>query len=309
MKKTLIFILIIASWPLLADVFVEKPAGAAAKAMAGSVVAVGNDIYSAKGNPAGLGFMEGNGVAVMFFQPYGLSELNQQQLFFGLNTQLPSYKSQVFYAFGYDSFGSGSLYYERILSGHLAYCFSKKYSAGFTVKHLGLEINGDNDSLRASAFALDAGIDIKLGNNLFIGYVGKNLLAGSLEYDDTDLGVSGSFEAPVSHQVGIGYAHTKFGKAEIGSDLTSVRFGVEIMPVSYLRLRYGFCYNFASLTDLEGKTLTDLGNSFGIGIYSGRLRFDYSLALQSGLPLSHAVSASTTFGSPKIIRKNDSSKN
>ncbi|GEM_PF-5701224 len=300
LKKILIISLIVYGTMASGDVFVDKGVGAASIAMGGQSVAVGQDIFALYWNPGALGFLEGNSIGGMYSYRYGLSDMVHQFIASALSYNFIQDKSKFILAAGYESFGSGTIYNEGVLTGTVVFNLKGKYSAGLAMKYMRLSVGED---ISTYGFATDFGIDLQLGGIVFVGYSAKNLISTHLKYDGTvgTTPFAREIVLPIKHKVGIGLSKQKIGKIELGTDLQSFNIGTELSILSFLKGRYGFSIDFGSITDLDSSSMRRMEHDFGLGFNAGRVKFDYSVSLESDLPLTHFFSVSAVFGSPKIL--------
>jgi hypothetical protein len=286
------------------EIFENNGVGAGSLGMAGQCIATGSDLFSMYWNPGAIGFSEANAIGGMFANLYGSGDLVHQ--FVGMNMvyKLMPLKSQLVSFAGYESFGSSSLLLEKTLTAGVSLNYFKKYSFGIALKYLALSIGDGNDKITSGAFACDIGVDFKVTDMVYIGYAGKNIFSTPFGYTDAYQSdtYDRSVKIPSYQSFGLGVVNKKYGKAEIGSDLSSFKIAAEGILKSIIRIRYGFSYGFATASDSDGKQLRSISHNAGLGVHIAAFKFDYALSLNSALPLSHFISFSAAFGSPVIIK-------
>jgi len=258
------FVLTVMSISVVYGAFEERGVGSAYLGLGGTGLAGGGLSFIVFRNAAALPFYAEKRVDLFYRNFYGIPDLNEVAL--GFTLPLKSLPVSL----GLTQYGSKTYNESQIRIG-VAYRVSSSVALGITGNLYYL-------SLKNYGYSTSAGFGLSglytVSNRLNLGFVVNNL-------NEPVIGAARE-KIPLTMMLGLSYSPAE--GVIFNTDLVKetdvdfdYRFGLEYVALDWLILRAGF------------RTLTKkLG--FGLGLFLGRLRIDYSLENHPDLNVSHSVS-------------------
>ena len=262
----LFMFLIILCIPAAHAGFEDLPVGARSNAFAGACVALANDPEALYINPAGLSQIEAFGTTLFYARPYGLKELAYGSLSAVVPTRGISLGMSI------QSYGN-SVYKENTFSSAVAHQLSRHLMIGATIRYAHLSIRRYGSS---GTVALDVGLLLHLNPNWKWGFSSRNLNRSKIgqEHEPLPQIFQTGFSVKIADLIRLNcdvYKDVRFP--------LELRCGAEARPIQNLLLRLGFGTEPSRL-------------AAGMGLFFGKLRWDYAFYTHSDLGLSHQMSIS-----------------
>ncbi len=297
MKKILLSIIVILSLPVisaaqgdLGSTFV----GARPMGMGGAFVGLSDDTSSVFVNPAGLAQIDKLSITSM---SGSFLEMVDYKMFSGaipvggaiLGAGVITSKSQAGYRTEFSGsdviVGDAISYYENIYVISLGIPMDKRFSVGVSGKLHDKGFTGE-DGERASSFAVDAGLLIKLSDTYSLGLAFGNIAQSKFQWES-------GYEENSEAQVKIGLATDIFNNKRFvlcidsentpGSQKPSLtKVGAEYRPFDIIALRAGIEQD--SIADEENGSKVASNLTGGVGLYWEGFGFDYAYRSNSDQP-------------------------
>jgi hypothetical protein len=243
--------------------FEELSAGARAAGM-GSASVADRGPESVFFNPAGMGTVPFASICIFSVLPYGLRELASHSASVVLPSRIGNF------GFGVLTYGQ-TLYRETTFAAGWSTLIGTRIVLGLAARGLNLHIQKYGSW---SGWALDAGIQVLLGEKWTFGFAGTDLNQASVAGRNSPL--------PQTTRIGLRYllANNATMSLELDKDVrypVEFRGGIEYCPASLLSLRCGFGRNPSLF-------------SCGFGLNWSRLVLDYACTIHPVLGISHQCS-------------------
>ncbi|MGB4095014.1 MAG: hypothetical protein GX048_02495 [Bacteroidales bacterium] len=245
-----------------------------------STIGYGNSASAVPGfwsgmmNPAALGWLSDHQLGINYYNKYLLKELGYRDIAYAhvLNGESGTISAHI------SQFGASSLLYNTFSVGY-SRVFADRVAAGLTIKYF-LLTSDQPEYSGIGTIGFDAGLQVKIIDNLYFGTVVSNL-------NHSKLGTYGYDRLPIVGSLGFMYQIARQSSLMVdivkeSDKKASVRFGTNFSFNDKLYVRGGF-------------QTTPSRVSFGVGYRITNFIIDVSSSWHQTLGFSPAISMSYSF--------------